>query len=703
RTQYQQLLDDYHTQAAALAEGRALLESKKGELDAGAAQLTAGWAEYNSGLASLEAGKRALEESKKTLDEGWAMLADKQLELTDAQRQIEDGRQKLADARLELDDARALIAENKQKLLDGEMEYADAKAEVDEKLADARRELEDGERELGELKYPEWYVWDRSQNVSFSSFDANVEKLQAITTIFPIFFFLVAALVVSTTMTRMIEEERLQIGTMKALGYTQTEIMRKYLCYAAVAAVAGSVLGLAVGFFAFPTIIWSAYQIMYYMPGIATPWLMDKVIFAGGSLILLTVGITALACRQSLAEVPAALMLARAPKAGKRILLERIGPLWRRMPFIWKVTFRNLLRYKKRFWMTVIGVAGCTALLVTGFGISDSLDSIITNQYDRVYHYDLTTAVASSADTASGEVYEYLFGPDFDASLATCTEKISQHTAAGKSVDCYLTIPRDTTAFADFADLHERVSGKPVPLGEQGVVLTEKFASIMGVKAGDTVTLENADGIRAVFSVTGVCEHYVYNYVYMSAATYREGFGTEPSWNCILTRLPENSQPVRDAVSARLLAMDAVQGISFTVDQMTTVLNMLGSIDSVVALIIACAAALAFVVLYNLSNINIAERVKEIATIKVLGFYDREVDSYVNRESVALTLIGALVGLVLGIWLHRFIIVTVEVDAVMFGRDIAPRSFLYALALTLLFGTVVNLVMGRRLRRISMV
>ena len=694
---------EYNANALKMQEGRTALYAAEKQLAAAKAQLEAGWAAYNAGGDELYAGKHTLEKTRTELQDGWAVLADKKVELADAQKKIREAHQDLADARQELADARETIAENKQKLLDGEIEYEDAKAEAEQKLADAKQEIEDGQKKLDDLEVPEWYVWDRSHNVSWASFDGNVEKLRAITTVFPVFFFLVAALVVSTTMTRMIEEERLQIGTMKALGYRRGEILVKYMLYALTAAVAGTFVGLAAGFYAFPTIIWSAYSIMYYMPKIYTPWLLDKAVTAGGALIGLSILVTVTAGRATLAESPAALMLPRAPKPGKRILLEYITPLWKRLPFSWKVTCRNLLRYKKRFWMTVIGVAGCTALLVTGFGIADSLDAIITNQYDRVYHYDLTTALSHPEDTQAGEAHDYLFGSGFESSLITCTEKVNQTDPNGKQIECYLTVPKDMDRFADFVDLHERVSGTATPMQQEGVVLTEKFASLMGVKTGDRVTLANADGVQAEFLVSGVCEHYVYNYAYLSASAYENGFGAAPEWNTVLTRLKENTQENRDEISTRLLAMDEVAGISFTVDQIDMVLNMLNSINAVVVLIVVCAAALAFVVLYNLSNINIAERVKEIATIKVLGFHDGEVSAYVNRETVVLTVIGSLAGLVLGIWLHRFIMLTVEVDAVMFGRDIAPRSFLFALLLTLLFGTIVNLFMGRKLRRISMV
>ncbi len=702
-TQYRLGLLQYEKGAAQLAAGHAALEANAPQLAAAKAQLDDGWNQYYDGLAQFEAGKKQLADARAQIEDGWATLQDKKVQLADARRQISDAKGQLSDARRQLDDAKAAIAENLQKLRDGEIEYEDAKAEAEKALADARAQIEDGEAALNDVEYPTWYVWDRSKNVSYASFTANVDKLTAITTIFPVFFFLVAALVVSTTMTRMVEEERLQIGTLKALGYSGVAIMQKYLLYAFTAAAAGTAAGLAVGFKAFPSIIWSAYEMMYYMPSIATPWRLSQALFAGGTLIVLTVSITALACRATLQENPAALMLPRAPKAGKRILLERITPLWRRLPFSWKVTCRNLLRYKKRFWMTVVGVAGCTSLLVAGFGISDSLNSIITKQYGDIYHYDLMTIVTKQEATESGPVHDYLYSKEHAADSLTVAMESTRQDGPDGEMDVYLMVPENVEKFAAFADLHERLSRKAVPLGRQGVVVTEKLAKTLSIKAGDTITLTNSDDLTADFTVSGVCEHYVSNYVYISPAAYQSAFGEAPSYNAILSVLPEDSEETRNAVSADLLAMDNVASLNFTEDNVTQVLNMLNSIDAVVVLIIVCAASLAFVVLYNLSNINIAERVKEIATIKVLGFYDPEVYAYVNRESVALTLIGTLFGLAGGIALHSFVINTVEVDAVMFGREIYLKSFVYAIALTLLFSTLVNLVMQRLLKRISMV
>lgn len=694
----------YDANAAKLEENKKLLADSKEELSKARQKLQKGQKQYEDGKKQLENGKKQLSSAKAMLAGSWATLSGRQTELTDGLSQISDAKSSLENARSRLDDAKATIAENAQKLADGKISYEDAKKEADEKLADARQEIEDGQADLDTLEMPKWYIWGRDKNISYSSFTANIDKLNAITTVFPIFFFLVAALVVSTTMTRMVEEERLQIGTMKALGYSAKTIMQKYILYALAASVSGTLVGLAVGFKAFPSIIWSAYEMMYYMPAIATPWRLSQALFSGGTLTVLSLLVTALTCRSSLSETPAALMLPRAPKAGKRILLERITPLWRHFPFSWKVTCRNLFRYKKRFWMTVIGVAGCTSLLIAGFGISDSLNAIITKQYEDIFHYDLMTVVTEEDALTQGAVQEYLFdNPSvFSDSLAVSIQSTRQEIKNSEA-DVYLMIPKDLSSFGSFVDLHERVSRKVTPLQEDGIIITEKLAKTLGIQAGDSITLQNEDEEKASFTVTGVCEHYVSNYVYMSAATYEAGFQKAPVYNAALSKMPDDSQTVRDQVSAVLLDNDHVASLTFTADNVKQVLNMLNSIDAVVVLIIVCAAGLAFVVLYNLSNINVAERVKEIATIKVLGFYDREVDSYVNRESYALTGIGIFFGIFGGIALHKFVITTVEVDAVMFGRSLRPVSFLYAVLLTLLFSIIVSLVIGRSLKKVSMV
>lgn len=695
-------LDDAKAQ---LDAAKAEVASGKAELDSAKAQLDAGWATYFDKSAELAAGRAQLNAAHKTLDDGYATLVDKQLQLADALQQIGDAKAQLVGAKLQIEAGRATLAEKKQQLLDGEIDYETAKAEVDAELEDARRQIEDAQAELDKIESPKWYIWDRQSNVSFASFKGNVNKVAALAKVFPVFFFLVAALVVLTTMTRMVEEERLQIGTMKALGYGKSTIMSKYLIYSMSAACLGAAVGLALGFTVFPVVIWNAYAMMYWMPAFHFPWRWNYAILAGGSLIGCALIATVAACRATLRENPAQLMRPRAPKAGKRVLLEYITPVWRRMKFSHKVTVRNLFRYKKRFWMTVIGVAGCTSLLVAGFGIADSLDAIVTRQYGDVYHYDLMTTVQHPEDVDAGAAHDVLFGGgEISASTAAAIEKANQTLPDGSTAEAYLMVPRDLNAFGRFADLHERISRDATPVGATGVVVTEKYAELLGCKAGDSITVYNNAGNAAQVTVSGVCEHYVSNYLYMSAGQYRAAFGEEPGWNTILSIVEgSGDQSTRDAVSARLLGLDEVTSVTFTEDTTKTVLNMLNAVNAVVVVVVICAAALALVVLYNLSNINIAERVKEIATIKVLGFYDREVSAYVNRESTVLTVVGALIGLWVGTILHRYVVYTVEVDYVMFGRTVDPSSYFYALALTLLFGAAVNLLMSRKLKAISMV
>ncbi|MGI6201104.1 MAG: FtsX-like permease family protein [Christensenellales bacterium] len=611
-----------------------------------------------------------------------------QLQMNNAQHEIDTGREQLDAAKAQLTDGRAQY----------ELNYKQAQAE----LTAAQAQINDAQRQIDELELPKWFVLDRGSNVSFQSFRGNVSKVEALSNVFPVFFFLVAALVALTTMTRMVEEERLQIGTMKALGYKNGAIMQKYLLYACAASALGALTGLLIGFKVFPSVIWNAYAVLYYMPAMYTPWRWNLALTSGCVAVICTLVATWSAGRATLRESPAALMLPRAPKAGKRVLLERIGPLWRRLTFSQKVAVRNLLRYKKRFWMTVIGVAGCTALLLTGFGISDSINGIVTKQFGDIFIYDLTITVRHPEAVDEGPLNDVLRGEAFEDFLPVSTEKCTNEVNGG-SVETYIMVPEESAGFPRFVDLHARVSRQAIPFSETGVILGEKFAETLGAGVGDTVELTNADGDTGAFTVAGVCENYVNNYVYMSADTYAQGFGQAPTWNTVLAHVADTSQQARDDLSAQLLEQEQVSSVTFVEDSTHMVLNMLSSINAIVVVIVICAGALAFVVLYNLTNINIAERTKEIATLKVLGFFNREISRYVFRENLALSAIGAALGLVMGIALHQYVIRTVEVDAVMFGRTIEPLSYVLALVLTMVFALFVDLVMGRKLKRISMV
>lgn len=665
-----------------LADARAQIAQQEKTLAEGEAQLAAGEAEYQKQAAVLREAEKEIASGKTSLSMAPAL----------AQLQMQLAEEQLEEAKAEVTDGKAQLEEAKQQLADG-------KAELD----DAKQQLADGEQALAELEVPEWFLLTRSENVSYASFEMNIEKVDAVAKVFPVFFFLVAALVALTTMTRMVEEDRLQIGTLKALGYGKGSIMAKYLLYALAASVLGSAFGLAVGLTLLPTVIWNAYTMMYELPKLYCLFNARFALFSSLTAIACVLAATLNACWATLHEVPAQLMLPRAPKAGKRIFLEHIPFIWRRMKFTHKVAARNLLRYKKRFFMTVTGIAGCTALLLTGFGLHDSISDIVYKQFGDIFLYDVSITVKDAAKAESGALADVL--ADGDAvkdALLVHQEKITSHFN-GEAFSTYLMVPENSAGFPDFVDLHTRKSGTPVPFSETGVVITEKMAERGGFSIGSQITLENAGGGTGTFTVDGIAENYVENYVYLSAETYEQGFGTAPVFNTVLAISADPSGEGRDALSARLLGADGVSSVSFTSDLKTSFSGMLQKIDIIVVVLIVAAGLLAYVVLYNLTNINIAERVKEIATIKVLGFYDREVYAYVYRENIVLSLIGTLTGLVLGIFLHMFVIYTVEVDATMFGRSIKFWSYAASAGLTILFSLLVNLAMRRKLRNISMV
>lgn len=706
-------------------------------------QLANANAQLSAAQTAYDTASAALTTARTQLDAANAQIAQNEALITSGEQQIADGEQQLADAKqqvlalekqlaagesalnlapglaqLELDIAQAKLDSAKEQYEDGLAQYQDGMADFEQgeaefesqkkdaqqQLADAEAEIADGEQQLAELEMPEWMILDRTSNASASSFLSNVDKLEAITTVFPVFFFLVAALVALTTMTRMVEEERLQIGTLKALGYRRGQIMFKYLLYAWVATLVGGAAGLAFGFTLLPVVIWQAYSTMFTVPDFQIPFHPQIAALDVGAALVCTSIATLNACWQTLKEWAAQLLLPKAPKAGKRIFLERITPIWKRLKFTHKVTARNLLRYKKRFFMTVIGVAGCTALLVTGFGLRDSIGDIIAKQFGEIFTYDFMVTLSKSDAPESDEFQALMGDPAYVRDyLPVQQERISVDTQNG-SYDVYLFVPQDESRLGTFIDLHNRESGARVTLSDDGVVLTEKFSEDAGLAPGDTLTLENGDGDTGTFTVTGIAENYVENYVYMTPAVYERAFGTPSEPNSVLAILPEEADGTADETfTTNLLEVDGVAGLTMMHSLRASLDDTIASINYVVYVIILCAGMLAFVVLYNLMNINITERTKEIATIKVLGFYPREVEAYVYRESNILTIIGMLAGLVGGVFLHTFIMRTVEIDMVMFGRDIKPLSFVLSAVLTIVFSLLVNLGLKRKLRNISMV
>ena len=541
--------------------------------------------------------------------------------------------------------------------------------------------------------------------MSFVTFEQYADRMDAIARVFPVFFFLVAALVATTTMTRMVDENRLQLGTLKALGYSNAKIAGKYLFYALSASVLGSIVGMVIGFVVFPLIIWYAYQMIFSMstftlhfyPGMAAASVAISAAVIGFA--------TWSACRASLKEKTAALLLPRAPVAGKRIFLEYITPLWQHMSFSQKTTARNLFRYKKRFFMTVLGVAGCTALLLIGFGIQDSILPIVDKQSEQLTHNDMTIVLSDE----KALTMEQGLASTLDSSSAVrswgafYTKSTTLYNEEGESADVSIVGAEDDARMTEYFTFRTRVGHDPIPFEEDSVILTEKTALNLGLSVGDTFYVEAADGSRVPLTLTGIAENYMFTRLYLSGAQLESLLGGTPEWNTVYGLTGCATEAEYNALRTKLLGCNYVSSVSFTEDTTSMFGSLIGSLNYVVVLIIVCAAALAAVVLYNLISVNLAERKKELATIKVLGFYDKEVYRYIFREIELLSLIGSGVGLLLGVPLHRFIILTVEMDQLMFIRTIAPRSYLLAVALTMLFTVVVCFAMRRHVRHISMV
>ena len=699
----QATLDDLvNVQKPKLEAARAELQGKQDALDSSKVELEQQQAAYEGGKAQFDASARKLDQAR----------ADLASSRSQADAQIAAAQQQLDDAAARLQDGRAQLEQGRADYDSGLAEYEQKKSDADAQLADAERRLDDAQKQIDDLERPEWLVMDRTANYGAASFEADADRVDSIAAVFPFIFFLVAALVALTTMTRMVEEERALIGTFKALGYRRTRIASKYLAYAAAASGIGSILGILALSQVLPAVIMKAYGIIYFVPELPLPLPVDPG-FAGlaaGLGVGVTLFATGAAVAATLRERPAQLMLPRTPKAGKRILLERIGPLWRHLSFSWKVTFRNLFRYKKRFVMTVIGIAGCTALLLTGLGLSNAINDIIDKQFGEITKYN---AVVTLADDLSSEEQRRIDDLLDDGSLVTAhTLVMRQNMLAGgpdeQDKRMELVVPEDPASFDRFVALNTRVGHHPVKLDDDGLVLTEKLAAELGVRAGDAVTLTeqdaigNATGTSYEATVTGIVENYVYHYAYMGPALYEQLMGKAPDYRTVLA-VTTSDPDLRVQFSNDLLAAGGVKTVAYNDETIDAYRDMMSSVNMIVVVLVTAAAALAFIVLYNLTNINITERMREIATLKVLGFTPREMNAYIFREIFLLAAIGCAVGLVLGVWMEGFVVVTAEVDQIMFGRAIHPTSFLLAFLLTMLFTVLVMLAMRGKLRRIDMV
>ncbi len=686
--------------AAGIAAGEQLLAEGAAQLAEGAAQLV-GSAQTAAGQAQLFAGQAQLAVGK----------AEMLVQSLSGQLQLSAARQQLSAGKQQYETGLALLKEQKktgaQELADAKAAYQKARDQADKELADAEQKIKDGEaaiQKLREMK-SEWYVFDRAANPGYSTFGQNADRLDAVASVFPLFFLLVAVLVCVTTMTRLIEEKRTEIATLKALGYGSGSIVLKYVIYSLTAAVAGSAIGVFAGINTLPFIIYDAYRIMFYIGNIELVPHMPSIVLGTLAAVVCTTAVSVIVCAKSLHVKPAQAMRPKAPKPGKRILLERIAPLWKHMNFTAKLTARNLFRYKVRMCMTVIGVAGCTALIVAAFGLLDSFQPLTHAQFNEIFKYDAVVLpkkggtaqelgyLKESADK-TGKVKNALLALQEETTVRFGNKESAEYT--------YISVPETADVPEDMLSLHTRADKTPLSLSDDGVLLNEKLASDLGIREGDSIWLDAKNGSVSV-RVDGIYEQYIYSYVYMSPQCYETLFGKAPVFNLLQVALTDKEEETADAFSAAVLADERIVAVSFMDQNVEDFRNMLNSLNMVVVVMVVCAAALAFVVLYNLTNINIAERQREIATFKVLGFYNRETSRFITIENIVLTLFGIVAGLALGVLLTNFIIRTVEVDNVMFGRDIYLPSFLYAAGMTMGFSLLVNAVMSFKIKAVNMV
>ena len=725
-----QMLAEAQAAKPQLEAGIATAQATKAELEENLSQLNSisasslaaskrelddGWDEYYAGEAELDAGRKELRDAKMELDDAKAQLDDAPAQLADAKKELSDARKKLddgwkdyydgeaqyADGVKELSDAYTELTDGERDYRKGLREYADGKAEADEKIADAQEKITDARRKVADIDSCEWYIFSRSYNPGYTGFGQDADRMANLASVLPIIFFLVAALVCLTTMTRMVEEQRVQIGALKALGYSRLSISWKYIGYGLLPSLVGGVLGLVIGYILFPKMIFTAYQIMYQMPDIELHAYTDISLFSVLAAVACTTVATLWACLATLRETPASLMRPRTPKAGKRVFLEYIKPLWRRMSFIHKVTARNLFRYQKRFWMTVIGIGGCTALIIAGFGMRSSLLFTMSRQYDELFHYSAQVTLADNAlPEERAAVEDFLAGDSRVVNYIPCAASSATVVTPSYSTTAYVEVMA-SDEIGKVVDLFDYKSGDPITMGDEGVYIDQKLSELLKVSVGDTFFLDG--DVRGDVTVAGIYEHYTGHFIYMTPGYYGNALHADGEPNAYLLNFTSDDTDTCNAIFEKLLDMSGVATTSRMRDTQDTYMHSMERVDFVVVIIILAAAALAMVVLFNLSNINITERQRELATIKLLGFYDGEVSAYVYRENIVLTVFGILMGCFMGHWLHIYLVRSTEIDLMMFGRQTAPSAYVYAAILTALFSLLVNVLAHFRMKKIDMV
>ena len=669
--------------------------------------------DYQSKLTALNNSKAELAAKEQQLADTKAALDSSKQQLSDAYSQIESGKGQLASGWAQIDEkeqelasGEAEIAESETTLEDAKVEYEEGKKEAEDEITDGEAKIADAEEELAEIEDPKWYVYDRSNLPEHDGYGENADRMRAIGKVFPVIFFLVAALISLTSMTRMVEEQRTQIGTMKALGYSKWAIVSKYLGYALLATAGGSIIGVLIGEKVLPFIIIYAYGIMYqHIPEILVPYDWAYAIEASIAAVACTMFATVFSCYRELGEQPASLMRPPAPKIGKRVLLEYVGFIWKRLNFTWKSTIRNLMRYKKRFFMTIFGIGGCMALMLVGYGIRDSVFEIADIQYTEIQTYDGNLILKENlSEDEHQELTDSLEQNQDITRFMDAYMKNLVLTKDGHERETYVMVlgqPKDSEKYVHF---HDRKTKEAYELSDDGAIISEKTAKLLNAKVGDTISVKDENEGNKDIVIQNICENYMGHYLYMTPKYYEKVYGEKPEYNTVLFSVQDSyTRQQMEEAGEKILERDEVLSLSYMKDIEKRLNDMLKSLNLVIIVLIVSAGMLAFVVLYNLNTINIAERKRELATLRVLGFYNPEVAAYVYRENILLTLIGTIVGAGLGKILHLFIIETVEVPAAMFGRIINLPSYIYSFLFTILFSMIVNGVMYFKLRKIDMV
>lgn len=675
-----------------IANGEQLIVSGEAELDAAQKQL-------DDTVATLA-------QTKSELDAAKASLNGVPQQLASGKSQIQSGWAEIRKQEKKLEEGAAEIAENEAKVAEAKIEYANGEEEAAQKIAEGEQKIADAEAKVQDIEKPTWYVYDRDTLTEYSGYGENAERLGAIGRVFPVLFFLVAALISLTSMTRMVEEQRTAIGTMKALGYSKMSIAKKYLGYALIATAGGSVLGVLIGEKILPYIIVYAYGILYqHITHILVPYQWIYAWMAAAAAIVCTMAATFFACYKELVAQPAVLMRPPAPKNGQRVFLERIKFIWKHLSFTWKSCIRNLTRYKKRFFMTVFGIGGCMGLMLVGYGIKDSCYEIAELQFRDIQMYDGSVYLKEDiSDETRQNLLDYM-KDDSDISHYMQTSMKNVTLVNGKNKrDTYQVVFSEPKDVKDYFDFHDRKSKEEYMLDDEGVIISEKTGKLLNAKAGDTIEIKDEENGNKKVKIAHICENYMGHYIFFTPSYYEKVYGENSEYNSIFFAGQKgDTQEDYNKIGEDILTQDGALSVSYMRDIEKQLDDMLKSLNLVIVVLIISAGMLAFVVLYNLNTVNITERQRELATLKVLGFYDLEVAEHVYRENVLLTFIGAAVGVVLGKFLHAFIIDTVEVDTAMFGRNINFSSYMYSLLFTILFSLIVNGIMYFKLKKIDMV